>query len=135
MVPFPGGPQTIFMLNIRVLLRDAPKMLRDILEQAMSNQPDMELMPEPDAVRSSAKKEPSPDIVIVDVGDADPFERARPLLLRWPDSQVLTIAVRGHRVLKYELLTRAVDLGELSPEQLAAVIRSIVPPDRKRYLH
>jgi DNA-binding NarL/FixJ family response regulator len=135
MAAFRGDPHTFFMLNIRVLLRDTPKMLRDILEQAISNQPDMELMPEPDALRSSAAAEPSPDIVIVDVGDGDPFERARPLLLRWPDSQVLTIAVRGHRVLKYELLTRAVDLGELSPEQLAAVILSIVPPDRKRYLH
>jgi hypothetical protein len=45
------------------------------------------------------------------------------------------IAARGHRVLKYELLLRGVDLGKMSPAQVVAVIRSAVRPDRKPYAH
>jgi DNA-binding NarL/FixJ family response regulator len=113
------------MSNIRVLIRDAPTMLRDILEQAISNEPGMEVIPEPVVPRQApVDRPPSPDVVVVGVADSEPVERARGLLVRWPGSQVLLITARGHRVLRYELWPRGVDLGEMSPNQLVQAIRS-----------
>jgi DNA-binding NarL/FixJ family response regulator len=117
--------------HIRVLLRDTPTMLRDILERAISHQPDMEVIPEPEVPQQAADRPVSPDVVVVNVNDADPGEGARTLLRRWPDSHVLTIAAHGQRVLEYRLLPRGVDLGEMSPDQLVAAIRSAVRLDRE----
>src|SRR5262245_18269678 len=122
------------MTNIRVLLRDTPPMLRDILERAISNQPDMELIPEP-VVRPPVDQQPTPDVVVVDVSDGDPGEGARALLTRWPDTHVSTMPAHSHRVLKFELLPRGFDLGEMSPDQLLDAIRSAVRPPRKPYAH
>src|SRR5262245_16597365 len=124
------------MSNIRVLIRDAPTMLRDILEQAISNQPDMEVISEPVAtIPVPIDRPPSPDVVVVGTSDSDPEEGARALLVRWPGSHVLMITAHGHKVLRYELLPRGVDLGEVSPDQLLQAIRSAVRPERKSYGH
>jgi DNA-binding NarL/FixJ family response regulator len=120
------------MSNIRVLIRDAPTMLRDILEQAISREHDMEVIPEPVVpLQAPVERPSSPDVVVVGVGDAEPAERARGLLVRWPGSHVLMITARGHRVLRYELLPRGVDLGEMSPNQLVQAIRSAVRSEDK----
>jgi DNA-binding NarL/FixJ family response regulator len=121
------------MSNIRVLIRDAPKMLREILEQAISSEADMELIPEPATpTQAPADEQLSPDVVVVGVTDPEPGEGARALLVRWPRSHVLMITARGHKVLKYELLPRGVDLGEMSPGQLVEAIRSAVRPSANR---
>jgi len=112
------------MSTIRVLIRDAPTMLRDILEQVISHEHDMEVIHEPLTPVLVPAWEPSPDVVVVGVGDWEPAERARGLLVRWPDSHVLMLTARGHRVLRYELQPRGVDLGEMSPEQLVRAIRT-----------
>jgi DNA-binding NarL/FixJ family response regulator len=120
------------MSNIRVLIRDAPTMLRDILEQVISNEHDMEVVPEPVVPIQTLLDRPlSPDVVIVGAGDFDPAERARGLLARWPGTHVLMITARGHRVLRYELLPRRIDLGEMSPDQLVRAIRSAARPERE----
>ena len=129
------------MTKIRVLIHDTPTMLRDILEQAISNQPDMELILEPTATEPAPddrKASPDvvvPDVVVMDVGDSDPREGARALLFRWPSSHALMIAAHGHRVLRYELEPRGVDLGEISPDQLIQAIRSAVRSEWKPYAH
>jgi DNA-binding NarL/FixJ family response regulator len=124
------------MPKIRVLIHDTPTMLRDILEQAISNQPDMEVILEPVATKPAPDDaQASPDVVVVDVSDSDPGEGARALLFRWPSSHALMIAAHGHKVLLYELEPRGVDLGELSPDQLIQAIRSAARPERKAYAH
>ncbi len=124
------------MTKIRVLIHDAPTMLRDILEQAISNQPDMEVILEPVAPEPARDDEQmSPDVVVVDVSDSDPREGARALLFRWPSTHALMIAAHGHRVVQYELQPRGVDLGEMSPDQLVEAIRSAARPERKPYAH
>jgi DNA-binding NarL/FixJ family response regulator len=123
------------MSNIRVLIGDAPTLLRDILEQAISNEPDMELIPEPPVAPPTEDQLESPDVVILDVTDSEPAESARALLARWPHSHLLMITARGHRVLRYELMPRSVDLGEMSPAQLADAIRAAVRPELKPYAH
>jgi hypothetical protein len=74
-------------------------------------------------------------VVIVGMSDVEPAEGARTLLARWPHSHVLMITARGQRVLRYELLPRGVDLGELSPVQLVGAIRAAVRPESKPYEH
>jgi DNA-binding NarL/FixJ family response regulator len=124
------------MPKIRVLIHDAPTMLRDILEQAISNQPDMEVILEPVSPEHAPDdQQASPDVVVVDVSDSDPGKGARALLFRWPSSHALMIAAHGHKVLKYELQPRGVDLGEMSPDQLVQAIRSAARPERKPYAH
>jgi len=124
------------MPKIRVLIHDAPTMLRDILEQAISNQPDMEVILEPvPPEHAPDEQQASPDVVVVDVSDSDPGEGAWALLFRWPSSHALMIAARGQKVLKYELQPRGVDLGEMSPDQLVQAIRSAARPERKPYAH
>jgi DNA-binding NarL/FixJ family response regulator len=114
------------MPHIHVLVRNAPQMLRDILEQVISGEPDMDVIPEPARpdVRSSS------DLVVVDAGDDDAAERGRELLREWPLSRVLLIRARGQNVSMYELVPQGRDLGELSPRQLVEAIRSAVHRER-----
>jgi DNA-binding NarL/FixJ family response regulator len=123
------------MPKIRVLIGDAPTMLRDILERAISNQPDMEVIVEPVVRERLPRDQTAPDVVLVAVSDSDPGERARELLVQWPASHALMIAEHGHQVLMYDLQPRRVALGEMSPDQLVDAIRSAIRPERKPYAH
>jgi DNA-binding NarL/FixJ family response regulator len=121
------------MSNIRILIRDAPAMLRDILEHAISNEPDMEVIPEPlVSAAPVADQPPLPDVVVVGATDTEPATSTRALLDQWPRSQVLVISSRGHHVLMYELMPRRVDMGEMSPGELIQAIRSAVRAGRQR---
>ena len=86
---------------------------------------------EPDAPVPQLASASPPDVVVVDVSDADPAEGARELLSRWPGSRALLIAAHGHQIFKYDLQPRGVDLGEMSPEQLVQAIRAATRPDGK----
>lgn len=123
------------MSSIRVLIGDAPTMLRDILERAISSQPDMVVIPEPVTASLAEDQLESPDVIVAGITHSEPAESARALLARWPRSHLLIIAAHGHRVLRYELLPRGVDLGEMSPAQLADAIRAAARPDLKPYAH
>jgi DNA-binding NarL/FixJ family response regulator len=113
------------MPSIRVLIRDAPKILRDILDEVVSSEHDMELIHEPTArFPAVVDHSPAPDVVIVGANEAAAGEGARALLARWPRSHILMISERGHRVVLYELLPRSIELGEMSPTQLVQAIRS-----------
>lgn len=123
-------------MNIRILIRDAPTILRDILEKAISDEPDMEVIREPATpISAPLDQEPPPDVVVVSMGDGAPAEGAREVLTRWPTSHVLLIAAGGQRVFGYELRPRGVDLGEMSPHQLVEAIRSATRGERKPYTH
>jgi DNA-binding NarL/FixJ family response regulator len=124
------------MSNILVLIRDAPTKLREILERAITNEPDMALIPEP-AVPTQAPdcRSLSPDVVIVGASDSEPAERARALLEQWPGSHAFMITAGGHRVFRYKLLPQGVDLGEMSPSQVVEAIRSAIRTDGEPHAH
>jgi DNA-binding NarL/FixJ family response regulator len=121
--PCPDGG---LMFNITVLILDAPQMLREILEQAISKEPDMRLMPESAASAVPSGETGAPDVVVVGGTAVEPGERARALLARWPRTRVLMITGGGHKVLQYELLPHGIDFGEMSPRQLVEAIRTAV---------
>ena len=119
------------MRTIRVLIRDGPTMLRDILQRAISNAPDMEAVLEPpgstqEPVDRQTPSPRSPDVVIVGVRESGPAEDATALLERWPRSQVLMITAHGRKAVMYRMVPQETDMGEISPDQLVEAIRSSV---------
>jgi len=113
--------------NIRVLIHETPRILTEILEDAITSQADMEVIAGPVVVdRPSVEHPVPPDVVIVGGHDSHPAADARALLARWPRACVLMMTARGHRVLMYQLLPRRTELGEMSPEELIQAIRSAV---------
>lgn len=123
-VPSPGRS----MRTIRVLIRDGPPMLRDILERAIAGAPDMEAVPEsPLAAQEPVEPQPSqPDVVIVGAREPEPAAGVPALLKRWPGSQVLLITAHGRKAVMYQLVPHGTDMGEISPDQLVDAIRSCV---------
>jgi DNA-binding NarL/FixJ family response regulator len=107
----------------RVLVRDVPQLVRDVLEHAIATQPDMELLRE---YASTFGPSPMgvPDVVVVGTQDPDDDRVVSTLLSGWPRSQVLMITIDGHHAALYELHPRRTRLGEVSPLELLDAIRS-----------
>jgi DNA-binding NarL/FixJ family response regulator len=114
------------MSHIRVLIRDAPTMLRDILEQAIVGEPDMEVVAESSRPPGASGAQVTPDVVVIDISDGDAVATGRAVLAEWPRSRVVTIRGRGQHVSMFELVLQGRDLGELSPGQLVEAIRAAV---------
>ena len=110
-------------------------MLREILEQAILSDPDMEVISEPVMAAPTEDQLRPPDVVVAGISDAEPAASARELLARWPHSHLLIITARGHRVFRYEPRPRGVDLGEMSPAQLVDAIRAAVRREQRPYAH
>ena len=116
------------MERIRILLVDMPRMLREIVNQSVSAQPDMEVVAEHAAHASmlSAARRSRANVVIVGDDGAEIDERCERLALRHPDVGVLALSVDGRQTVLYELRPYRVPLGELSPQQLVDAIRDAV---------
>jgi hypothetical protein len=115
--------------SIRVLIHGTPKLLTEILEDAIASQPDMEVVAGPPVVDRPLQEHPVPPDVVIVGGNDSHTAAARALLTRWPRTSVLAIAARGQQVLMYQLLPRSTELGELSPSELIQAIRSAVRPE------
>jgi hypothetical protein len=102
-------------MTIRILARDLPHMLHDIIAHAIAAEPDMAL--EPDLASAA------PDVVIVGTTDAAQPGVA-PLLVRWPESAVIAIEADGRNADYYELRPHRTHLGEISPTDLIRLIRA-----------
>ena len=92
-------------------------MLQQIVEAAISKQPDMELIRE--GVAASAV----PDVAIVGTTEPDNSSIANVLLTQWPRSRILMLAIGGHDAVMYELRLHKTRLGEVSPTRLVEAIR------------
>lgn len=106
---------------MRVLLRDLPLMLRDILAQSLATQPGVEIVAEPPLAQAEASTSPAPDVVIVGTADPD-VNGSTAVLHRWPHSRVLLISSSGLRGSLVELQPRRTSLGEMSMSELLDVV-------------
>jgi hypothetical protein len=118
---------------IRVMLREMPQMLRDILENTIAGQPDMRLVC--DTPAGGAEDHGPPDVVIVRRARVKKAEPPGVLLRRWPAVRVLTIEARGRRAFTDELRPYRTELRQPSPTELVRAIRTAVrtassPADR-----
>jgi DNA-binding NarL/FixJ family response regulator len=107
----------------RIVLVDMPRILREIIERAVADEPDMEIvdseagnMPLREAIEAS-----EPDFVIAGA-DYDFGEVARVLDER-PRLRVLAVAGDGREAFLYELRPTRTPLGEVSPRTIVEAIR------------
>lgn len=100
-------------------------MLRDIIENAIAQASDLELLPPGAAVRRRTRdRATEPDVVVVSMPRIEGSQAGREWLEEWPHARVLVIETSGRRSVIFELRPHATPLGELSPSQIVDVIRS-----------
>ncbi|MEU4219133.1 hypothetical protein [Actinoplanes sp. NPDC026623] len=120
------------MEEIRVLLTDLPRMLREILRNLLAAQPEMvvEIADEPRAPLVSAVDRTRAHVVILGQEAPAMPSRCRDLLERRPRVQVMTVSVDGRRICLYGLRPYREPLGEVEPEKLVDTIRGLVVASR-----
>jgi hypothetical protein len=113
---------------MRVMVGRMPPMLRDIIEDAILCEPDMQLLPlrAPAHVRARASHD-EPEVIVVATARLEGSREGERWLHDWPHARILVIETSGTRSMMYELRPHATPLGELSAVQLIDVIRSTGP--------
>jgi hypothetical protein len=107
----------------RIIIFNLPRLLGEIIERTVGDQPDMEIVEAvPDATLRAALEASGADFVIAgpngDVGDAND------LLAGWPSPRLLAVAGDGREGFLYELCPARRPLGEISPQTIVDAIRS-----------
>jgi DNA-binding NarL/FixJ family response regulator len=100
-------------------------MLREIVSETISAQPDMQVVAEDlqyagmlsAAVRSRAR------VVVVGSDGADVEDMCERLAVQRPDLGVLAVSADGRQTIVHELRPHRIPLGDLSPQQLVEAIR------------
>ena len=103
------------MMNVR------PR-LRDIIMDAVRNEPDVELM-SVDAQSERDLESADADVVIVGAAEPNDLELPVRLLYAAPRMSVLMIATSGSAAVLYELRPRKKPLGDVTAAGLIAAIR------------
>jgi hypothetical protein len=108
--------------RIRIALMGLQPRLRDIIVDAVTDEPDLEIVG-PDLRADRDLERVDADVVIAGTAEpADPDVPAR-LLSMAPRISVLMVAVSGRTAVMYELRPRQTPLGEITPDALIAAIR------------
>lgn len=97
-------------------------MLRDILEETIGQQRDMELVR--DVTPRTAPLEQQPDVVIIGTTAPHDFSGPTDALSQWPRSHILMITTTGSEAVMYQLQQHRTPLGEMSPAGLVEAIRA-----------
>lgn len=118
------------MNRIRILLAEMPRMMRDIVERAVSTQPDMQIVGFAPARVGAPSAAPSrlvdadADVVIVGVASAQEARAYDPVLFDRPHLRILAITGDGRGAFLYQLRPQAVPIGDVSPQGLVDAIRA-----------
>jgi DNA-binding NarL/FixJ family response regulator len=110
---------------VRILLVGLPQMVRDMLEYAIGEQPDMVLAGV--AERRSlleAAQAAEPAFVIVDAEDDSLPDDCRRLLAERPRLRVLGVESRAGRATLFELRPWRIRIGPGSPREVVDAIRA-----------
>ena len=113
------------MEQVRILLVGLPRMVRDMFEHAIGEQPDMALV----GVAERAKlfeltREAEPSFVIVDAEDDSLPDDCRRLLAERPSLRVLGVESRAGRATLFELRPWRIAIGAVSPADVVDAIRA-----------
>ncbi len=109
--------------KIRVLIREMPRLMRDILESTISTQFDMEIVSEDIKPPTMSTATIPPDVVIIGATRSEDVRNLSVALLEWPRVQVVMITTDGNESTMYELAPQKTALGEVSPLELIDAIR------------
>lgn len=117
---------------VRVLLLEIPQLLRGILEHAIQDHHDCELL-KGTAHAFQIRTEPMmmPDIVILGLTSAEDATIVPTLFSRWPQAQVMTVMQTGDDAAVYELRARRGALGQMSPAEIVETLCEAVQRSRE----
>jgi DNA-binding NarL/FixJ family response regulator len=113
---------------IRILIVGIPRLLRELIERAVSAETDMRIVPESEAVPPAAFSEVAaregPDVAIVALTDSALPGECRQFLDERAHVKVLGIGPSNGQATLYRLRPEQVVLGEVSPQEVVAAIRA-----------
>jgi DNA-binding NarL/FixJ family response regulator len=112
------------MERVRVLLLEVPRLLRDILEQAMQGSPECEVMKDLDTGAAGSEGLP-PDVVILGLTGDEDTTLVPTLFARWPRARIMTVG-QGDAATLYELRPNRRVLGQISASEMAETLRDVV---------
>lgn len=117
------------MEQTRIVLVDMPPLLREIVRETASREPDLEVVREHEAGADlrAAVEQDDPDFLIVGSGDAT-AATVDSLITAGRRLRALEVRSDGRESVLYELRPHRVLLGEISPDTLLHTIRT--PPGR-----
>ena len=118
--------------EIRVLLTDLPRMLREILRSLLAAQPEMSVAvaDEPSTPLVTAVDQARARVVILGQEAPAMTSRCRELLEQRPRVQVLAVSVDGRRTTLYGLRPYRKPLGEVEPDKIVDAVRGLVVMSR-----
>jgi DNA-binding NarL/FixJ family response regulator len=112
---------------VRVLLLEVPQLLRGILEHAIRDQSECQLLKDTrPAFEMLTEQTVPPDIVILGLTAAEDVTLVPTLFARWPAAQVMTVMQAGEDAAVYELRPRRRALGQMSPDEVVETLRDAV---------
>jgi DNA-binding NarL/FixJ family response regulator len=106
----------------RILLADLPRLLREIVTEALEAQSDMEVVASVSDFETLAQTIEQSRAEVIVIGHDDP-EVAAGLLERRPPLAVIAVTGDAKESQYYELRPHRVELGEISPSELVETIR------------
>lgn len=110
--------------RIRVLVFGLPEMLRDVIARAVAQEPDLELVDLPESAHPFELAQNEHVDVIVTAAQRDqPVDETAKLLEQNPRLRVFCLAPDGRSSWRRELRLNTLQLGEISPQELLAMIR------------
>jgi hypothetical protein len=95
-------------------------MLRDLIEETVEAQPDLELVAEID----EPVLEDCPDFLVVGVETEELPDPYRELLITCPRMQIVAVTPEGRQGFLHRLLPHVAALGEISPTVLLETMRA-----------
>jgi DNA-binding NarL/FixJ family response regulator len=117
----------VMNLPMRVLLLEVPMLLRGILEHAIQQEPDYELIVDGTTALPTGSEQPTPpDVVIVGLTAVEDMPLLSALFARWPGAHVLTIMQTDGEAAVYKLTSQRQILGDMSPLEILSRLRDSV---------
>jgi DNA-binding NarL/FixJ family response regulator len=102
--------------TLRILVVGLPRLVREMIERSLAAQPDMEVL--------GGRDSDSPDFVVCGLDFPWLPDQYRELLEEQPRARVLGIEAAGGHAYLYELRPQRVAIGEVSPDDIVAAIRT-----------
>jgi DNA-binding NarL/FixJ family response regulator len=115
--------------HIRVLMSGMPRILRDIVAQLITEQPDMHVVGTfADDVGLDTLTDLQPDVIVIGSDGVGVPALCRGLVQQRPALKVLAVQMDGRRTWLYEMRPHQTLIGEISPATLLDTIRAVSRP-------
>jgi DNA-binding NarL/FixJ family response regulator len=111
--------------STRIVLIDMPPLLRDVVRNVLSGEPDIEVVAEHDAAVDVGDAVEADEADLVIAGSDVASSALREAVARDRGVRALEVRSDGKESVLYELRPHRVPLGEISPETLLRTIRAV----------